>query len=252
MTNLVRSEFRKLFSTQVWFWLLLTSVALTALGVWGTIAGKTNDAELTYQVRDVFAAASAADTYIPLFVLGVLAVTTEFRYQTITPTVLATPSRWSVVGAKIIAYVLVGIGYALICTVVDLAMALPWLSGRHIHYSFSDQSGAILGAFAILVLLTLFGIGAGALLRNQIVAVTVGVIFLVVLGNLIVIIPGVKYAYPYLPNGLITAVITRSNADRTLNHVTLLSTGSAIVVLCIWGFGMAVLGAGITMNRDIT
>ena len=37
--------------------------------------------------------ASSSTAYVVVFVLGVLAVTTEFRYQTITPTVLQTPSR---------------------------------------------------------------------------------------------------------------------------------------------------------------
>ena len=100
MTVLVRAEFRKLLSTQVWFWLLLASVAITVLGVVGTIAGTSSDFDLQLHVRDVFVSANSA--YIALFVLGVLAVTTEFRYQTITPTVLGTPSRWLIVGAKAI------------------------------------------------------------------------------------------------------------------------------------------------------
>ncbi|MGI8881088.1 MAG: hypothetical protein ACR2KJ_11405 [Jatrophihabitans sp.] len=249
--NLVRSEFRKLFSTQVWFWLLLTCVTLTALGVWGTIGGN-DDAELTQNVRNVFVSAQAAFTYVPLFVLGVLAVTTEFRYQTITPTVLATPSRWSVVGAKIITYVGVGILYALVCLVVELAMALPWLSARNIDYSLGDQSGAIFSTFLVLVLFTLFGIGAGALLRNQIVAVTLGIIFIIVLGNIVLIIPGVKYIYPYLPTGLVNAIATQASDSRTINDVTLLSAGAAVGILVIWGLGMSLLGAGLSMNRDIT
>lgn len=250
--NLVRSEFRKLFSTQVWFWLLLTCVSLTALGVLGTIAGGGTNAELTPNVRDVFVSASAAFTYVPLFVLGVLAVTTEFRYQTITPTVLATPSRWTIVGAKIVTYVGVGILYALICLVVELAMAVPWLSARNVDYSLSDQSGAIFSTFLVLVLFTLFGIGAGALLRNQIVAVTLGIIFLIVIGNIVLIIPGVKYIYPYLPTGLVNSIVTQASDARTINDVTLLSAGGAALVLVIWGVGMSLLGAGLSMNRDIT
>ena len=35
-------------------------------------------------------------------VFGVLGMTAEFRYQTITPTVLTTPSRWPIVTAKMI------------------------------------------------------------------------------------------------------------------------------------------------------
>jgi hypothetical protein len=31
-----------------------------------------------------------------------------------------------------------------------------------------------------------------------------------------------------------------------------LAPGTAVIVLLIWGIGMALLGAGITMRRDIT
>ncbi len=131
-------------------------------------------------------------------------------------------------------------------------VALPWLAARGIDYSLSDQVGALLAVFVVLTLFTLFGLGAGALLKNQVVAVTVGVIFIVVVANLILVIPGIKYAYAYLPTGLVNAIVTRSDAERTFNDVTLLAPGTAVIVLLIWGIGMALLGAGITMRRDIT
>ena len=161
MTGLVKAEFRKLLTTQVWFWMLVVAMSLTVLGVVGTIVGAESDAILAAQVRDVFVASSAAFTYVPLFVLGVLAITTEFRYQTITPTVLTTPSRWTLINAKIIAYVIVGIAYALACLIVELAVAVPWLAARGIDYSLSDQLGALLAVFVVLTLFTLFGLGAG-------------------------------------------------------------------------------------------
>jgi len=74
----------------------------------------------------------------------------------------------------------------------------------------------------------------------------------VVFANLILVIPGLKYAYAYLPTGLVNAVVTRSDAERTFNNVTLLAPGTAAVVLVVWGIGLALLGAGITMRRDIT
>ena len=168
MTGLVKSEFRKLLTTQVWFWMLIVATSLTVLGVVGTILGAESDAILEAQVRDVFVASSAAFTYVPLFVLGVLAITTEFRYQTITPTVLITPSRWTLITAKIIAYVLVGIAYALACLIIELAVAVPWLAARGIDYSLGDQLGALLAVFAVLTLFTLFGLGAGITMRRDI------------------------------------------------------------------------------------
>ena len=81
MVALIRAEFLKLRTTQVWFWMLLLCLGLTALGVVGTIAGQKTDFDLAQHVRNVMISAGAAFTYVPLFVLGVLAVTTEYRYR---------------------------------------------------------------------------------------------------------------------------------------------------------------------------
>jgi hypothetical protein len=254
MVALIRAEFLKLRTTQVWFWMLLLCLGLTALGVVGTIAGQKTDFDLAQHVRDVMISASAAFTYVPLFVLGVLAVTTEYRYQTITPTVLATPSRWALITAKLITYAVVGALFAVLCIVIQLLIALPWLSARNVHVSLGDQKGPLLITFAVLTLFALVGLGTGALLRNQIVAVTVGVIFILVIARLFLLIPGVKYVYPYLPTGAVDSIITdpHDTEARVINGVHLISPGAGIAVLVVWGLVLSVLGAGITMNRDIS
>lgn len=249
MNVLVKAEFRKLLSTQVWFWLLLASIAITVLGVVGQIAG-ASDFDLQTHVRDVFVSANSA--YIALFVLGVLAVTTEFRYQTITPTVLGTPSRWRIVGAKAITYGIAGLGYAAVCLVIELAIAVPWLSSRNIQYSLGDQISALAAVVAVVVLMSMVGLGAGALLKNQIVAVSVGLITLLILEHLILLIPGVRHAWPFLPGGAITALLASSHDSRDVSSVHLLPIWGGAVVLVVWAAVMAGLGAGLTMNRDIT
>jgi hypothetical protein len=238
-----------LTTTQVWFWLLLASLAIAAIGVIVPIASSSN-ADLQRHVYDVLGAGNAA--YIAVFILGVLGVTTEFRYQTITPTILITPSRWRLISAKLIAFALIGILYAVACAVLGLAIALPWLSARGIELDFGSNGGAILAALGAVALFSLVGLGAGALMKNQIVAVVVGLILLLVVSNLIAGIPKVKSAYPYLPTGLLNAMTTAPSADRYVNGVHLFPIWAGVVGLAIWGLGMAVLGAGITMNRDIT
>jgi ABC-2 type transport system permease protein len=253
VVGLIRAEFRKLLTTQVWFWMLLTSVALTTLGVVGQIAGTKLDSELQLHVHDVLISAAAAFTYVPLFVLGVLAVTTEYRYQTITPTVLATPSRSTLITAKLITYLLLGAAYALICLVVEVAIALPWLSSRHITVTLSDQKGALLSVFVVLALFALVGLGVGALLKNQMVAVSVGVIFILILDRLLLLIPGVKYVYPYMLSGAVGDIVEQANSENcVINNVHLLSPAGGVTVLVVWALLTAVVGAGITMTRDIT
>lgn len=250
MNRLIRAELLKVRSTQVWFWLLLASLAITAASVIGNIATTGDKDDLRRHLHDILTAANSA--YIAVFVLGVLSVTTEFRYQTITPTVLATPSRWQLISAKLITFALVGAGFALACVVLELAIAVPWVLARGVHFSIADSYTPVLAAFTVVTLLCLIGLGTGALLKNQIVAVSVGLVLLLVLEQLLLIIPGVKDVYAYLPGGLSRAVIVSVNDDRVINGVTMLPVWGGVVGLVVWGLGLALLGAGITMNRDIT
>lgn len=249
MIRLIRAEFLKLRTTQVWFWLLLGAIALSALTIIGPLA--SDDVHNGPQVANMFAAASFA--YIVLFVLGVLGVTTEFRYQTITATVLQTPNRWTIMSAKMITYALVGIAFAALCLGVQLAMAVPWLDAKGVDYSLTSDHipRALVGVFVVLALFGIVGLGIGAMLRNQIVTVTVGLIFLVVLQGIISEIPGVKRAYPYLPEGAIRSIV-ENNADNSLKDLHILAPAGGVVVLLLWAIVPAIIGASYTMNRDIT
>lgn len=250
MIRLVRAEFLKLRTTQVWIWMLVAAIAVTVLLVVAQLAPSDGVRNYADAVDSLTAPGTA---YVVVFVLGVLGVTTEFRYQTITPTVLATPSRWSLISAKLITYLLVGAIYALICMVVEMAVALPWLSSKHIDISLTSQHvpRALLGVFAAVALFGIVGLGAGALLRNQIVAVSVGVIFLLVINNLLLAIPWVKYVFPYTPVGAVDSLFTVTGS-REANDVTLLTGYGGAIVLVLWAFVPALLGAALSMNRDIT
>ena len=250
MTRLISAELLKLRTTQVWFWLLAAAVAISALFVIGPLA--SDNVHTGSDVATMFSNASIA--YVLTFVLGVLGVTTEFRYQTITPTLLATPSRWALVTAKMITYAILGVLYAAACVVVELVIAVPWLASKNIDYSLGRDGipHALLSVFVVLALYGVIGLGVGALLKNQIVAVTVGIVFLVVLQNILLAIPGVKHVYPYLPGGAGAAISAVTSGDRSANGVTLLPTAGGVVVLLLWALVPAIVGASFTLNRDIT
>ncbi|MCU1658797.1 MAG: conserved rane protein of unknown function [Pseudonocardiales bacterium] len=250
MVRLIHAEFIKLRTTQVWFWLLLASVAVSSLIVVAAYASR-DGVQSAQDVADVFGSASTSD--IAVFILGILGVTTEFRYQTITPTVLATPSRWALVTAKMITYGLVGAVYSAICVLVQIAIAVPWISAKGLHISLGTGHipHSLIGVFVVVALYGVVGLGIGALLKNQIVAVSIGLLFLLVLENILLAIPKVKYAYAYTPAGASSAILTTNPTD-SFNGVTLLSTAGGVLVLLAWAIIPAIIGASITMNRDIT
>ncbi|HEV7204505.1 MAG TPA: ABC transporter permease [Jatrophihabitans sp.] len=254
MIRLIRAEFLKLRTTQVWFWLLLATAGLSVLLVVGGIAPR-DGVRTARQVPDLFASfAASGPGYILVFVLGVLGVTTEFRYQTITPTFLQTPSRWAVTTAKMITYAVLGVGYALVALIAQLAVALPWLSARNISVDFGNSQiqHAIIGGFGVIALFGIVGLGFGALVRNQIVAVVVGIIFLLIIENVLLAIPVVRKAWPFTPNGGVQAILHTTGTTEVVDGVHLLPLGGGIVVLLLWAFVPAIIGAAYSMNRDIT
>lgn len=252
MIRLIRAEFLKLRTTQVWFWMLLATIAVGALLAVAQIAPH-DGIRTPRQVPDLFAGFASAPGYVILFTLGALGVTTEFRYQTITPTVLLTPSRWAIVTAKMITYAIVGVIYAIAALAAETAVGVPWLSAKNvdIRWGDADVRHAIIGTFGVLALFGIVGLGIGALLRNQIVAVVVGIIFLVLIENILLAIPVVKKAWPYTPNGA-TQAILHTHGDDSVNSVHLLATSGGVVVLLAWAFIPAIAGAAFSMNRDIT
>lgn len=249
MIQLVRAELLKLRTTQVWFWMLLLAIAVGVLAVVATLA--SNDVKSPADVPLLFANANGA--IVTAFILGVLGITTEFRYQTITPTVLQTPSRWTVVAAKLLSYAIIGLAYALACLAVQLMIALPWLSAKGIDFSLSDPDlrRAIFGFPVIFLLFAIMGIGVGALLRNQIVAMVVGLVFLLALENILVAIPKVRNAYPYLPGGAMQGVLYPADEPGP-DGVDLFSTTGSLLVLLAWALIPALIGAAYTLTRDIT
>lgn len=250
MIALIRAEFLKLRTTQVWFWLLLATLAVSVLLVVAQIA-PSGGVRTEADVPGLFT--SSGNSYIVVFVLGVLGVTTEFRYQTITPTLLQTPSRWAVVTAKMITYAILGALYALAAIIVQIVVAVPWLKSKNVdvHFGNGAVQHAIFGVFGVVALFGIVGLGIGALLKNQVVAVVVGIIFLLIIEPLLTIIPIVKHVFPYTPGGASAAIFV-TDSDRTINGFSLLSTGGGVIVLLLWAFVPAILGASVTMNRDIT
>jgi len=248
MIQLVRAELLKLRTTQVWFWMLLLAIAVGVLAVVATLASK--DVKSAADVPLLFANANGA--IVTAFILGVLGITTEFRYQTITPTVLQTPSRWTV-AAKLLSYAIIGLAYALACLAVQLMIALPWLSAKGIDFSLSDPDlrRAIFGFPVIFLLFAIMGIGVGALLRNQIVAMVVGLVFLLALENILVAIPKVRNAYPYLPGGAMQGVLYPADEPGP-DGVDLFGATGSLLVLLAWALIPALIGAGYTLTRDIT
>jgi len=177
MRRLITAEFHKLATTRLWLWLLGGSVALTALYASLAIAFGDSPDNPTPPLaspggqRTVFSVGQGAGTLVA--VLAAIGLTGEFRHQTATTTFLATPNRGRVVLAKLATYALVGIGYALACIAVTIAIAVPWLNAKGIQVPLGGNGipATLAGVVAAVAIFGLIGVGLGALVREQIATV---------------------------------------------------------------------------------
>jgi hypothetical protein len=95
MTRLLRAELRKVFTTRLWWGMLLGALAFTALEVVALIATaglkRSQSPPLTTAVAQRTLLASPRDAYIFSLIVGIIMITTEFRHFTTRPTFLGSP-----------------------------------------------------------------------------------------------------------------------------------------------------------------
>jgi ABC-2 type transport system permease protein len=252
--RLVRSEVRKLLSTQVWFWMLAGALALTALSVVGQIltdASRDNPAPRLATIegqRNLMAQSTTATLFVA--VLAIIGITSEYRHLTVTPTYLVTPRRNRVVAAKLLTYALIGLVYSVLCALLVVAMAKPWLAAKHISLSLTENRIplVLLAAVVVVAIYGIVGIGVGALIRNQVAAVVIMLAFLFLVEPLLSAIPWVRdHVYKFLPGGAASAVTQVTNPNATL-----LEPWQGGLLLAGYGIAFAVAGALLTIRRDVT
>lgn len=228
-------------------WLLLAgALAFTALAVGGTIAAAADlgvDLESQEGMRSLLGGGASGGGALAMIV-GILMVASEFRHGTITATLLGEPRRPRVVLAKLVAAALAGVVIGVATVVLTLAIALPWLAAEGVEVALSDRAVwlPLLGGMATTVLYAVLGAGIGALVPNQVAAVSVAVLLVFVVEPLIVtFLPRVGR---WLPGGAASAL-----SDAALPG--LLPMWGGALVLTAYAVAAAVAGARLLTGRDI-
>lgn len=254
MRRLVAAELGKLLTTRLWLWLLLGSLALTALYAALAIAfagdpdNPTPPLSTAPGQRTVFSVGAGAA--IPLVaVLAAIGVTGEFRHRTATATFLATPHRGRVVLAKLVTYGLAGIAYALACAGLTIAIALPWLTAKGIDVPITGNGipGTLAGVVAAVAVFGLVGVGLGALLRDQVATVAGLLVYLFVVEPIVTRVEALGAWTSYLPGAASSALTGVSQAGQDF-----LEPWRGGLVLVAYGVAFAVAGTRLSLRRDVT
>lgn len=236
--NLLRSEWIKLFSTRT-TWVMLGIGLLGEALFAGLYVGLAPLDEID-GVDRVITGIGLLMTL--LLVLGVLVITAEFRHGTASSTFLATPRRWPVMLAKLGVTMLIGLLAGLAFVLVNGGLALPLFEGRGGHLPPRSEIVEIYaGVVVSFGLLGAFGLGVGAIVRNQVGAIIAAIACFFVLSPLPEFLPG--RIGDYFPAQAIGSL--HGNADEGLGQV------AGGLVLAAWALALVAIGTVIICRRDV-
>ena len=187
------SEFEKVFTTRMWWLLALLLVVYVAFlaGGFGAFLG--------WAVENPDAAANVGNTQLPpgmqlapliysfassigyVFpvLLGALAVTSEFRHKTLTPTFLAEPHRSVVLGAKFTSELIVGAGLGVVAFATSVGTGAAALAAFGLETGLGESdTWALVGRGVLaMALWATIGVGIGSLVPNQVAAIVIVIAF---------------------------------------------------------------------------
>ena len=181
MTRLVKAELLKLRTTRTARTLLALAAAGTAalVALVLLLAGRPGQPELGADALRQLVLVPAQPLTLAALVLGILGMAGEFRHGTATSTFLVTPVRGRVVAAKLAAAAATGLAMALVASAAVFAVGLPWLKAKGIEVAVADAGllARVAGLAVAVALFAMLGVGLAALLRNQVAAVIVGLLW---------------------------------------------------------------------------
>ena len=243
----LRSELRKMRTTRTNLGLVL---GLAALVLFGVIAGSFSseaDLSLPENQRELVGNGTFAAVFAAL--IGVLAMTSEYRHGTIRATFLFTPARWRVVAAKVAASFVVGAGFGALGSGLGLGVGVAMIRvrGYGVLLDSGDVRALLGGTILMSALWAACGVGVGAVVRSQVLAI-VGLCVWVFVVEILVFqyLPEVGR---YAPGAAGTAMTGNTVGDSSVH---LLSAPAGAGLLAAYAAAAVALGALVVRRRDVT
>ncbi|MCL2735828.1 MAG: hypothetical protein FWD75_04245 [Propionibacteriaceae bacterium] len=268
MIPAIVSEYRKFFSTRMW-WILTLCMAVFFVAVSFGMAwlfayqathNGLSDSMLQALQPTVYGLGPSMGYIIPV-IIGAFAVTSEYRHNTIVPTFLAEPRRWVVMLAKVVAGVPMGVA-------VGIAGTLACLVGGGLGFTTGGVDPMLWTStmwtnFALSILAyviwALIGVGLGMLITSQVGVIITVLAFTQLIEPLANIalnqFAGASVLAKFLPaaaSGSVTggtdiyAMMSMTGTDGALG------VWQGAAVLAAYGIVFGVLGYVLRIRRDVS
>ena len=245
LSSLIQTELLALRTIRtLWILAALTVLVTLVLALTPVIdSGKHGAASIGTSAAMLAVLEAIAKGNVVVLLLGVLTVTSEFRHGMATVTFLQTPRRLRVLAAKAVAVIVVGSALAVVNLAVALAVGLP-TGAVQLSMLNGDVRLHVLGLVLAYPAYGALGVGIGALLIHQPVAVVLPLAWLLVEHGLADNLP--RTVRPWSLSAVTSALANAGNVEAVL---PVLAGGLALL-----GYAALLLslGAARVLRRDIT
>ena len=262
MTRLLRSEWRKLTTTKL-AWVLVgvaivysTTQAVTLVALASGLLPEVPTGEGMLADPDYVTAVLGQTGTASVFalLLGIVAMTGEFRHMTITSTFLATPHRARVLGAKVAVTAALGALVAVLTFLAVLtATVVALLPFEHAPIDASSAVAVLAGAVIGLALYAVLGVSIGSLITNQVAAIVVTLVWVLLVEALVTL------AFPavgrWLPGGALDAAMDvglQADLSGGMTPADTLPPWGGVLVLLAYAVVVGAVASRTTLARDIT
>lgn len=266
MSAALRSELRKVLTTQMWWILALVMAGYMAF--LGAVMAFSLTVEVSpeqggMEPMDPQAVAEAIYTLAPTLgyvfplIMGALAVTGELRHKTITPTFLGEPRRSLVLVAKLVVQAGFGAFLGVVGTgaAVATGAAVLAVQGEPTMLGESSIWANLAWSVVALALWGVIGVGVGALIPNQIASVVVILAFTQFVEPILRMglgaVDALSAVSKFLPGAAAEALVGAS-LYATSGLAELLGRVEGGLVLLAYAIVLAGIGRLTTFRRDVT
>jgi ABC-type transport system involved in multi-copper enzyme maturation permease subunit len=266
MSTVLLSEYRKLTTTRGWIVLLvvtagvvlLFSAIIAGVGVLGgSLDGATNMFKDPSYIGVLFTAGNQSARIVAV-IAGAMAMGGEYRHKTLATSLLAVPSRPSMVIGKAIVTLGQGLLLGVVTSAISLAVAAVMVVIKH-GSLFLDRASSwqalLMNALAV-ALWALIGFGFGILIKNMIASILLAVGFAYILEPVLNVIFVLKHWS--IPANLMPSSATSSLVGIDTNGLLASGMGAAtwpayagLLVLLGWGVIPAMAGLFTTVRQDV-
>lgn len=256
--GLLRAEWTKIRSVRSTVWSLIAFVivtigfslilAIVISNVWDKPGGHANHAALHTDPTSVIYGVGFGLGQLALCVLGVIVMTSEYTTGAIRSSLLAVPRRLPMLAAKAIVFAVLEL---IVAAVTVFAVFFIVTSILHSHIVITlGQPGilrATLGGIAYLVVLGIFAMAVGGLIRHTAGAIATVIGLILVVPPLVALIPGTiaHHIHGYLPTvaGQLIGQTAQQSGD-------VLSPWQGFGVFCAWTVVLLAVSGWLLVRRD--